>query len=104
MAAPVITTPAPSRTASGLTALAVAATITILGAIAIVAVVAWSPWSARDSSAVVVQYGAGYPLHGGLAGPSRIGPTSTVDVASHHGAGYPLHGGLAGPSQVDGER
>ena len=55
--------------------------------------------------------GGGYPLHGGLAGPSRVGqaptvpgpngPVSTVDLARHYGPGYPLHGGLAGPSGVD---
>jgi hypothetical protein len=43
-------------------------------------------------------YGAGYPMHFGLAGPSRLSPR-----AEHggYGVGYPLHGGLAGPSQVD---
>ena len=43
-------------------------------------------------------YGAGYPLRGGLAGPSR--PLSAVDATGHYGAGYPLRGGLAGPSRV----
>ena len=47
-------------------------------------------------------YGAGYPLHGGLAGPSRAASAAGSDA--HHGAGYPLHGGLAGPSRAaDGE-
>ena len=50
---------------------------------------------------LTVQHGAGYPLHGGLAGPSR--PVSAVDPAAHYGPGYPLHGGLAGPSRVDSE-
>ena len=38
----------------------------------------------------------GYPLHGGLAGPSRVG---TIAISSY-GIGYPLHGGLAGPSRM----
>jgi hypothetical protein len=41
-------------------------------------------------------YGDGYPLHGGLAGPTRL----QVDEHPGYGAGYPLHGGLAGPSSV----
>ena len=47
------------------------------------------------------RYGPGYPLHGGLAGPSRVGQLSTVDPAARYGPGYPLHGGLAGPSRID---
>jgi hypothetical protein len=55
---------------------------------------------AGPSDVRVVQhfgYGPGYPLHGGLAGPSD------VRVVQHfgYGPGYPLHGGLAGPSQVE---
>ena len=42
-------------------------------------------------------YGPGYPLHGGLAGPT---PVREVNHAGHYAAGYPLHGGLAGPSRV----
>ena len=45
-------------------------------------------------------FGAGYPLNGGLAGPSRV---STTEVTGY-GAGYPLLGGLAGPSQVGEDR
>ena len=81
-------------------------------AVAVIGVGVWSqagslPDVTTDSQA----YGVGYPLHGGLAGPSRVGrvstvagpsgPMSTVDLAGHYGAGYPLHGGLAGPSRVD---
>ncbi len=43
-------------------------------------------------------YGAGYPMHFGLAGPSQL------NLRAEHGGygvGYPLHGGLAGPSQLD---
>ena len=47
------------------------------------------------------RYGSGYPFHGGLAGPSRIGQMSTVDPAARYGPGYPFHGGLAGPSRID---
>lgn len=43
-------------------------------------------------------YGTSYPLHGGLAGPSRL---SLQAEHGGYGVGYPLHGGLAGPSQVD---
>ena len=59
-------------------------------------------WSQAGSTGDVAidspAYGAGYPLHGGLAGPSRVGQ---VDPTRHYGPGYPLHGGLAGPSRID---
>ena len=42
-------------------------------------------------------YGVGYPLHGGLAGPTN----AQLDRHPGYGTGYPLHGGLAGPSWVD---
>jgi hypothetical protein len=45
-----------------------------------------------------VGYGAGYPMHFGLAGPSQL---SVWAEHVGYGDGYPLHGGLAGPSQVD---
>jgi hypothetical protein len=66
---------------------------------------------------------AGYPVHYGFAGPSRVGPNagSRIGYLPHYGlagpswvgpttapiaaaAGYPLHDGLAGPSQVDKRR
>jgi hypothetical protein len=86
--------------------------IAILAAIA-VAVIGVGVWSQagsiRDVSVDGQAYGVGYPLHGGLAGSSRLGqvstvagpgePMSTVDLARHYGAGYPLQGGLAGPSR-----
>jgi hypothetical protein len=43
-------------------------------------------------------FAPGYPLHGGLAGPSRV---SFADDAGSFAPGYPLHGGLAGPSRLD---
>ncbi len=65
---------------------------------------------ATDVTTDSAHYGAGYPLHGGLAGPSRVGQGSTVagpsrpvpavDAGPHYGAGYPLDGGLAGPSRT----
>ena len=69
------------------------------------AVIGVGVWNRADSTTEVTAdaqaYGVSYPLHGGLAGPSRVGQLSTVDVAGHYGAGYPLSGGLAGPSRVD---
>lgn len=56
--------------------------------------------SIRDTTIDRQAYGAGYPLHGGLAGPS--GSLPAVDPAAHYGPGYPLSGGLAGPSGVEG--
>jgi len=79
-------------------------------AVAIIGVGIWSQaGSMRDATIDSQAYGVGYPLHGGLAGPSRVGQVSTVagpsgsmstvDLAGHYGSGYPLHGGLAGPSR-----
>ena len=69
---------------------------------AVIGVGAWSQaGSIRDVTIDRPAYGVGYPLHGGLAGPSRVGQVSTVDLARHYGPGYPLHGGLAGPSRLD---
>ncbi len=78
-------------------------------AVGVIGVGVWSQAaSIRDVSFDSQAYDMGYPLHGGLAGPSRIGhastagpsgPVSTVDLAGHFGTGYPLHGGLAGPSR-----
>ena len=69
-------------------------------AVAVIGVGVWSQASSiRDVTTYSQAYGMGYPLHGGLAGPSRVGQVSTVDLAGHYGAGYPLHGGLAGPSR-----
>ncbi len=70
-------------------------------AVAVIGVGVWSQaGSIRDVTTDSQAYGMGYPLHGGLAGPSRVGQVSTVDLARHYGAGYPLHGGLAGPSRL----
>jgi hypothetical protein len=55
--------------------------------------------SADGTSSIVRSHlGAGYPAHGGLAGPSRVGVSAGPSI------GYPAHDGLAGPSQIDEER
>jgi hypothetical protein len=70
-------------------------------ALAVIGVGVWSQaGSIRDVTTHSQAYGIGYPLHGGLAGPSRVGQGSPVDQAGHYAAGYPLHGGLAGPSRI----
>lgn len=79
-------------------------------AVAVIGVGVWSQVGPiRDVTTDGQAHDLGYPLHGGLAGPSRVGqvstvagpsgPMSTVDLAAHYGVGYPLHGGLAGPSR-----
>jgi hypothetical protein len=67
-------------------------------AVAMIGIGAWSQaGSILDDKGETQAYGAGYPLHGGLAGPSRFVPG--FDLDGHYAAGYPLHGGLAGPSR-----
>jgi hypothetical protein len=99
-----------TRPAAGLGVLQVAILAVI--AVAVIGVGVWSQaGSIRDVTIDSPAYGVGYPLHGGLAGPSRVdqvstvagpsGPTSTVDLARHYGPGYPFHGGLAGSSRID---
>jgi hypothetical protein len=69
-------------------------------AVAVIGVGVWSQaGSIRDVTTHSQAYGMGYPLHGGLAGPSRVGQVSAVDPAARYGPGYPFHGGLAGPSR-----
>jgi hypothetical protein len=100
VATQIITTTPRTRSAPRLGVFAVVILAVI--AAAVIGVGAWSQaGSIRD---VTIDSGSqlgGYPLHGGLAGPSRVGQAATVDVADRYGSGYPLHGGLAGPSQVD---
>jgi hypothetical protein len=75
------------------------AIVTVL-AVAAIGVGLWSQAvSSRDVTIDGGAYAVGYPLHGGLAGPSRVGQASTIDLAGHYGPDYPLHGGLAGPSR-----
>lgn len=79
-------------------------------AVAFIGVGIWSqPGSTGEVRIDSHAYGVGYPLHGGLAGPSRVvqvptvagqsGQMSAVDLADHYGPGYPHSGGLAGPSR-----
>lgn len=101
MAAPVIAAPARRQASTGLTAVA-ALLFGVAVVVGLIAILLWSPWTVpgtRSTADAARHYGAGYPLHGGLAGPSRAGQISTIDEW-RFGAGYPLHGGLAGPSQV----
>jgi hypothetical protein len=97
VAAPVFAQSPSKSTATGFTAFAVAAVLTVAAVIGLVALSVWNPLSTQDVPAAQSQYGEGYPLHGGLAGPSRI---SVWEQYMGHGAGYPLHGGLAGPSRI----
>ena len=92
------TTPRTQPTAR-LGILKVAILVVVAVAVIGVGVGVWSQaGSSRDITIDSPAYGAGIPLHGGLAGPSRVGQ---VDLTRHYGPGYPLHGGLAGPSRVD---
>ena len=51
----------------------------------------------RDGTTITQQHpGYGYPVPGGLAGPSWV----QREQHPGYGTGYPLHGGLAGPSSV----
>ena len=96
MSAPVIAVQRPTRTSSPFIAIAVAAVFVLAAAIGLFAVAVWSPATTDGGAVVENQYADGYPLHGGLAGPSRI---STFEHPGY-GAMYPLHHGLAGPSRV----
>ena len=96
MATQVSATTPRTRTAPRLGVLEVAILAVI--AAAVVAVVMWSQIGTRPDVAVQSQaYGVGYPLHGGLAGPSRV---SVFEGLGGFSADYPLHGGLAGPSRI----
>lgn len=98
MATQITATTPRARTAPRLGVLQVAILAVI--AVTVIGVGVWSQaGSIRDVTTHSQAYAMGYPLHGGLAGPSRVGHVSTVDLAGHYGAGYPLHGGLAGPSR-----
>ena len=102
MSAPVIAAQVRTRTVSGVQALVAAAVLGLAVVITLGAIAAWSSRPPANGDAAVrdAHYGVGYPLHGGLAGPSRVSAgLETVD-GSRYGAGYPLHGGLAGPSRV----
>ena len=97
MSAPAIAAPARTRTATGSKAFAAVAVISLALVLTLVAVAASSLRPSDDAIVVGNHYGIGYPLHGGLAGPSGIIRTVEGNV---YGAGYPLHGGLAGPGRT----
>jgi hypothetical protein len=100
VATQIIATTPRTRSAPRLGILAIV--ILVVSAAAVIGVGAWSQaGSSPDVTTDSRPQLGGYPLHGGLAGPSRGGQVSTNDMAGHYGSGYPLHGGLAGPSQVD---
>lgn len=100
MATQITATTPRTRPAPRLGALEVA--ILAVVAVVVIGVGVWiQAGSVHDVTIDSPANGVGYPLHGGLAGPSRVGQASTVDLARHYGLGYPLHGGLAGPSGID---
>ena len=102
MATQITATTPRTQLAPRLGALKLAILVVMAAAVIGVGVGVWSQAASnRDATIEGPAYGAGYPLHGGLAGPSRVGPMSTVDLARHYGPGYAVHGGLAGPSSVD---
>ena len=80
--------------------------VTILAVVLVAAVIALAAWTQIDSSSDItvesMPYGDGYPLHGGLAGPSRVSvfDMSPITNGGSFAPGYPLHGGLAGPSRA----
>ena len=103
MSAPVTAAPQ-RRAAPQLSAFVVGAILVIVASISLL-VFATLRVTSPDNGATVETYsqGAGYPLHGGLAGPSRVsvfGQHSLDNQAGSFGAGYPVHGGLAGPSRA----
>jgi hypothetical protein len=57
----------------------------------------WEAALLKPVAAIEAKFANGYPLHGGLAGPSRV----AINWAGGFAPGYPLQGGLAGASQVD---
>ena len=72
MSAPAIAAPARTRTATGSKAFAALAVISLALVLTLIAVAAWSLRPSDDAIVVGNHYGIGYPLHGGLAGPSRV--------------------------------
>jgi len=95
VSAPAIAAPARTRTATGSKAFAAVAVISLALVLTLVAVAAWSLRPSDDAIVVGNHYGIGYPLHGGLAGPSR--------VSVFEGLAFP-HGGFAGPSRAAADR
>jgi hypothetical protein len=103
MAAPVTAAPR-RRAAPQISAYVVGAILLIVVSVSLLAFVTLR-LSSPDNGETVETYvqGDGYPLHGGLAGPSRVSVFDQhplVNQGGSFGVGYPLHGGLAGPSRA----
>jgi len=97
VSAPVVATPVSTRTIPRFNAIALAVIVALVAGISLMAFMVWNLSAADNGQAAETQsYAVGYPLHGGLAGASRI---TTVDKTGI-GIGYPIHGGLAGPSRI----
>ena len=97
MSAPVVATPVSTRTFPRFNVIALAAILALVAGIGLVAFMVWNLGAADNSRAAETQsYAVGYPLHGGLAGASRIATVEQTGI----GIGYPMHGGLAGPSRI----
>jgi hypothetical protein len=103
MSAPVTAAPQ-RRAAPQSSAFVVGAILVIVASVSLLALVTLR-LSSPDNGATVETYvqGDGYPLHGGLAGPSRVSVFDQhplVNQAGRFSVGYPIHGGLAGPSRA----
>ena len=103
MAAPVTAAPQ-RRAAPQINAFVVGAILVIVASVSLLAFVTLR-LAPLNNGATVETYvqGAGYPLHGGLAGPSRVSVFDQHPLDNQAGSftvGYPLHGGLAGPSRM----
>ena len=97
MSAPVVATPASTRTVPRFNAIALTVSLALVAGISLMAFMVSNLGAADNSRAAETQsYAVGYPLHGGLAGASRITSVEQMGI----GIGYPMHGGLAGPSRV----
>ena len=103
MAAPVTAAPQ-RRAAPQINAFVVRAILVIVATVSLLAFVTLR-LAPLNNGATVETYvqGTGYPLHGGLAGPSRVSVFDQHPLDNQAGSfsvGYPLHGGLAGPSRL----
>ena len=95
MSAPVIAA-RQRRTSPHISAFMVGVILVVAAGISLLAFVNVGPISpSNGADTATYARGAGYPLHGGLAGPSR--------VSVFNGLTFP-HGGLAGPSRVEADR
>ena len=97
MSAPVVATPVSTRTVPRFNVIALAAILALVAGTSLMAFMVSNLGAANSRQVAETQsYAVGYPLHGGLAGASRLATVEPTGI----GIGYPLHGGLAGPSRV----